>query len=153
MSGLILWANNLGLIWEIITEPALSLWDKVTFFTSAYEGLFTAFGNIQAVSIIIVSILFGINLALLVFVLKHRGFNEVPKKSGVFGFFFAIFAGGCAACGTSVVYSVLIALGATAGPFFKDLILVFNWIASVLIVYSIYKLGAICSYIFATNKK
>jgi len=96
-------------------------------------------------------VLFGINLALLVFVLRNRGFKLIPKKSGLGGFAFAIIGGGCIARGTSIIAPLLATLGATSAPFVRDPGAIFNWLGSLLIAYSIYKLGAVCSYIFATK--
>lgn len=150
-SGLILWSLNLDLLRYIIFEAPVSASIKFSFFFDTYKSIYTTFNSIQGTGIVVFSVLFGVNLALLVFVLRHRGFKSIPKKSGVSGFALAIIGGGCIACGTSIIAPLLATLGATSAPFVRDLGTLFNWLGSLLIAYSIYKLGAVCSYIFATQ--
>ncbi|PJE65192.1 hypothetical protein COU91_03080 [Candidatus Saccharibacteria bacterium CG10_big_fil_rev_8_21_14_0_10_47_8] len=150
-SGSILWSLNLDLLRYIIFEAPISALAKVDFFFDIYKGVYTDFSSAQSTLVVIFSVLFGINLALLVFVLKHRGFKAIPKKSGAGGFALAIIGGGCIACGTSLIAPLLATFGASATPLIRDLATVFTFIGSLLIIYSIYKLGAVCSYIFTSQ--
>lgn len=150
-SGAILWSLNLDLLRYIIFEAPISAFAKVGFFFDVYKDVYTDFSSAQSTLVVIFSILFGINLALLVFVLKHRGFQSIPKKSGIGGFALAIIGGGCIACGTSLIAPLLATFGATATPLIRDLATIFTFIGCLLIIYSIYKLGAVCSYIFASQ--
>jgi hypothetical protein len=152
-SGLILWSLNLDLLQYIWFNTPLSVLEKLEFFFSIYRDIYTTYNGIEGTGILVFSLLFGINLALLVFVIKHQGFSSVPKKSGIGGFAVAILGGGCVACGTSILAPLLATVGATSTPFVKDLAVIFNCIGIVLISYSIYKLGELCSYIFALQKQ
>ncbi|MBW3568575.1 hypothetical protein KY385_00385 [Candidatus Parcubacteria bacterium] len=150
-SGLILWSLNFDLIRYVIVEAPISTFQKLNFFFDVYKDIYTTYNNVQNAGVVIFSILFGINLALLVFVLKHRGFQSIPKKSGAGGFAMAIIGGGCIACGTSLIAPLLATFGASVTPLIRDLATLFTFVGILLITYSIYKLGLICSYIFASR--
>lgn len=149
--GFILWSLNLDLVRYIVFKAPLSALEKLDFFFSAYIDIYSVYSGVQGTGIILFSILFGINLALLVFVLKHSGFKAIPKKSGIGGFLLAIIGGGCIVCGTSIVAPLIVTLGVTSVSFVRDLASVFNWLGSALIMYSIYKLGCVISFIHATK--
>jgi hypothetical protein len=151
-SGLILWSLNLGLVGYILFQAPLTIGGKINFFLDIYKEIYTTYTSIQGTGIVIFSFLFGINLGVLVYVLKHKGFQAIPKKSGVGGLMFAVLGGGCIACGTSLIAPLLATLGATTAPFVRDLATIFNLIGSLLLLYSIYKLGEIVSIIFAKEK-
>ncbi len=152
VSGLILWSLNLDLVRYIIFEAPTSGSQKFGFFYDTYKSIYTSYDSVQDTGIVVFSVLFGINLALIVFVLKHRGFQAIPKKSGFGSFALAIVGGGCIACGTSIIAPLFATLGATSASFVRDLGAIFNWLGSLLIIYSIYKLGAVVSYVLAVNE-
>lgn len=151
-SGLILWSLNLDLVGYILFQAPLAIGGKINFFLDIYTEVYTTYTSIQGTGIVIFSILFGINLGVLVYVFKHKGFQAIPKKSGVGGLMFAVLGGGCIACGTSLIAPLLATLGATTAPFVRDLATIFNLIGSLLLLYSIYKLGEIISIIFTKQK-
>lgn len=148
-SGFILWSLNLELLQYILFESPLAPIEKVEFFFNVYRDIYTTYNGIEGTGIILFSVLFGINTALLVFVIKNQGFASVPKKSGIGGFVLAIVGGGCIACGTSVLAPLLATVGATSVIFARELAVLLNLGGVVLIGYSIYKLGQLCAYIFA----
>ncbi len=150
-SSLILWSLNLDLVKYIVFEAPISLAEKLRFFGTTYRDIFTTYESAQALGILVFSVLFGLNIALIVYVLKNQGFKDIPKKSGFGGTIFAILSGGCVACGTSLLAPIAATLGATSGAFLRDLSLWLNWVASVLIIYSIYKLGQLAASIKAKN--
>jgi hypothetical protein len=150
-SGSILWSLNLDLLRYIIFEAPLSVLGKIDFFLNVYKDIYTDFSSGSSSLLVAFSIIFGINLALLVFVFKHRGLRAIPKKSGTGGFVLALIGGGCIACGTSVIAPLLATFGATTTLYTRDLATSLNLIGSLLIMYSIYKLGSVCSYIFASE--
>lgn len=151
-SAFILWSLNISLVKYIIVDAPINIWQKFDFFIDVYKGIYTTYETIQGTGIVIFSVLFGINLALLIFVLRNRGFQAVPKKSGAGGFALAILGGGCIACGTSIIAPVLATLGATSTPLLRNLSTIFLWFGSILIIYSIYKLGAVISYVLAQEE-
>lgn len=151
VSGLIVWSLNLSLVKYIIFEAPLNFLQKIDFFSDAFRGIYSTYNSIQGTGIILFSILFGINLALLVYVLRNRGFESIPKKSGIGGFAAAIIGGGCIACGTSIIAPIIATSGAASTAFLTELSAILSWLGSILIAYSIYKLGAVCSYIIASK--
>ncbi len=143
MAGAIVWSLNLDLIRYILFEAPISFYDKLSFFSYTYESLFTTFDSAQSLGIVVFSLLFGVNTALFIYVIRRRGLKAVPKKSGGTAFTLAILGGGCVACGTSLIAPLLATFGATSGAFVRELGAVFMWVGSVLTIYSIYKLATL----------
>ncbi len=146
-SSFILWSLNLDLVKYIVVDAPISFADKLNFFWSVYKDIFTTYESLQALGLVVFSILFGINLSLITFAIKNQGFKNVPKKSGFGGLALAIVGGGCVACGTSLLAPLLATFGAVSGAFLRELSLYLNWIGSLLMIYSIYKLGLLANYI------
>lgn len=151
VAGLIIWSLNLELLKYILFEAQIGVLDKLSFFSYGYQSVFTTFNDAQSLGIIIFSLLFGLNTSMLVYVLRRKGFRAIPKKSGSAAFIFAILSGGCLACGTSLITPLLVTLGATSAPFVRDLSTIFNWLGSILIIYSIYKLSELIANIKASE--
>lgn len=143
MSGAIIWSLNLDLLRYILFEAPMSLYDKISFFSYTYESLFTTFDSAQSLGIVVLSVLFGINTAMFIYVIKRQGLKSVPKKSGGLAMTMAILGGGCVACGTSLLAPLLATFGATSGAFVRDLGAILMWTGSALTVYSIYKLATL----------
>jgi hypothetical protein len=136
--GAVIWLPNWRLLREISTSASLSLGDKITFFLEGYEGLATNFENFAALSVFLVTILFGMTIALFVAIGASR--RDSARSGG--GLLAGIIGAGCAACGTSLVAPVLGAIGAsTSLSFVQTLGLVANIVAVLLLGYSIFKLG------------
>lgn len=152
ISGLVLWSLNLGLLRYIVFEAPISFLDKLGFFTYGYSSVFTTYNSAQPVGLILLSVLFGINTSVFVYVIRRQGFKLVPKKSGIGAFGLAIISGGCVACGTSLVAPLLATFGAASSVFLRDLSTILNWAGSVLLLYSIYKLSHIAATIQAKDK-
>lgn len=148
-ASLVIWSLNLELAKFILFEAPISLADKLQFFSESIRSVFTTYGDIQGLGIMLFAVLFGINTAMLIFVLKHQGFKSIPKKSGLGGTIAAVISGGCVACGTSLLAPLAATFGATSGAFLRDLALWLNWLASILVIYSIYKLGQLAATISA----
>lgn len=141
IAGVIIWSLNFELMRYVLFEAPLTLLGKIEFFMTGYSSLFTTFNHLLSVSILIFSVLFGFNVALLAYVIRRQGFKAVPKKSGGGAFLFAMLGGGCIACGTSLLAPILATLGATSVPFARDLGAIITLIGSLLIIYSIHKLS------------
>jgi hypothetical protein len=152
MAGLIIWSLNLDLLAYIFFQAPLNLFAKVRFFLDGYTSIATNITNAQSSGIAVFSILFGINTALITYVLRRRGLEAIPKKSGAGAFILAIASGGCFACGTSLLAPFLATFGATSGSFVRGLGTLFNWLGSILLLYSIYKLSHIAATIQAKER-
>ena len=141
--GLLVWITNLSLLWSVIAQSSLSWWDRFNFYLDGYQSLFTNFEPLPMVTILAFAVLFGINLALLFFVVQQStkkraadsGRSLVAIAAGAIG-------AGCAACGTSVLAPVLSGVGAAGSLTLASWI---GWLANIiglsLLLFSIYKLA------------
>ncbi len=152
IASFVVWSLNFGLVQYILFQaPKMTLLDKINFFNDGTKGVFTTFNNPQTIGIQIFSILFAINLAMLVFIFRRHGLRNVPTKSGGVALVFALLSSGCVACGTSIIAPLLITLGVTSAPLVHDLSTVFSTIGSILLIYSIHKLSIVVSTIKASE--
>jgi hypothetical protein len=106
------WLPNLKLIAHIVTSDyPLSL--KINLPISLLGSISTNFTTLSATYTIAISILFGIDTALVSFFLRHR-ITEI-KQSGIATGFLGIVSGllgvGCIACGTFVLTNIFVWLG------------------------------------------
>lgn len=147
ISSLIIWSLNLDLVKFILFDAPLSLFEKFRFFWDSLMSIYTTYSSPHATIIVVFSVLFGINIALMTYVIRHASLRNIPKKSGGGGLFLAILGGGCIACGTSILAPVLATIGATSSAFVNDLSLYLNLGGSVLVLYSIYSLGGVINNI------
>ena len=143
MSGFIIWSLNFDLVKYIVIEAPISVGEKIRFFWDVQTGIYTAYNSLQATGIISFSLLFGINISLITYVFKTVGLKSIPKKSGGGGLILALLSGGCVACGTSILAPLFATLGATSSVIVSDISNILNWLGSILILYSIYKLGGV----------
>ncbi len=143
ISGFIIWSLNFELVRYIVLDAPINFYEKLTFFWEVQTGIYTAYGESQATGIIIYGLLFGINTALIVYVLRNSNFKKIPKKSGTAGLIAVMLSGGCIACGTSILAPILATLGATSSIFIYELSNILNWIGIIFILFSIYTLGAV----------
>lgn len=151
--AMVLWSLNIDLVKYIIFDSGVSIGTKFEFFFSVYRDIFINYEAVQALAIITFSFLFGINSALVVFVLKNQDYKSIPKKSGFGGLVLAIIGGGCLACGTSILYPVLITLGVGTSVFASQLGLILSAIGSVFLLFSIYKLGGVVSFVLKSREQ
>lgn len=145
ITGLIIWSINLDLLRFTLFESGFDLSTKIEILWDVQTGIYSAYNSIQATGIILFGLLFGINFALIVKVVRSGAFKKIPKKSGGTGLFFAILSGGCVACGTSILTPIVATLGASASISVNELSNILNWISIFLILYSIYKLGGVAN--------
>ncbi len=143
ISGLIIWSLNFDLVKFILLEAPISAFEKFRFFWDVQTSVYTSYPFGQATGIILFGIVFGINLALITYVMRNGGLKTIPKKSGGSGLILAILSGGCIACGTSILAPILVTLGVTSSAFLIELSIWLNWGGIILITYSIYKLGGV----------
>jgi hypothetical protein len=154
MIGSIVWSLNLDLVSYILFEAPLGIFEKLEFFFYTYESIFLSYNSLMAMGIVTLSLLFGINLVMVIFVLKNREVVEkLPKKSGLGAFAIAVASGGCIACGTSIFIPLLAFFGVgTSAVFIRNFGVWLMWLGSILLVYSIYKMGVLASTIIAKQK-
>lgn len=101
--------TNLGLLSQVLGGDTLSFGQKSSFLFSMYGTVLTNFTLVSAVSTFLIAVLFGVNIALLVYYIRRRQ-NQSPKlttgSAGFFGVVSGFFGIGCAACGSVIVSAV-----------------------------------------------
>ena len=112
-----IWLPNIELIMLVMFGSAGSLMEKVSFLLSLYGSIGTNFTFVSATYTISIALLFGMNVALLVYYIKRMqgGVTRLGNTSalGISGFVSGLLGIGCAACGTFILSSVLVLFGAT----------------------------------------
>lgn len=108
------WFPNFDLMGEVFSAPGVAFTAKLQIALSLLGGIVTNFSLFSAGYTIAIAVLFGINTAMIVYLLKQ-------KRAVATGQNFAIGSGGmasgalgigCAACGSLVVSTVLSSFGA-----------------------------------------
>ncbi len=110
--ALAVWLPNLRLVITILGSPDTSLVQKLTIPFSLLGAIATNFNRLAAASTVAIAVLFGVNLALVVYFLRRR--IAAVKRSGVATGLLGVASGalgmGCAACG-SLLLTVSLTLG------------------------------------------
>ncbi|MCA9344406.1 hypothetical protein KC946_01075 [Candidatus Saccharibacteria bacterium] len=152
--GFIVWSLNLDLLKYILFDSPLTIWGKIEFFLNGYGSLLSSFESIQAVAIVIFSLLFGVNVSMLIYSARFLSSadnkeqktgkkQKIPKKSGAVALGSAVVGGGCIACGTSLLAPIFTTLGITSIGLVRNIGTIFLTLGSILTLYSIYKLSII----------
>jgi hypothetical protein len=104
---------NFSLVWAIVNSPTL-LSGKLTLFISLYGAIQTNFTFLAASYTVLISILFGLNVVLLIHLVHSRRVGTAGKNAVVSmgGLVSGILGVGCAACGTFILSAVLGLVGA-----------------------------------------
>lgn len=112
-----IWLPNIELILLVMFGSAGSLLEKLLFLLSLYGSIGTNFTLTSATYTTAIALMFGINVALLVYYIKRMqgGVGSLGNTGvlGVSGFVSGLLGIGCAACGTFILSSVLVLFGAT----------------------------------------
>lgn len=109
-----IWLPNLKLITTTLFASKLSILERVSFAASFLGGIQTNFTVVTRTITIIISVLFGINISLLIYHVRQRLALEKSAGTSVGGMVSGIVGIGCASCG-SVILSSIFGIGATAG--------------------------------------
>jgi hypothetical protein len=121
--GVVLLAISAALLlphWQIIAQigssGSVGLWSKLSFLVSLYGTIGTSFTIFSGSILILSVVLFGINIALLIFYIRRRqstsnagGTASLVSLGGAVS---AVLGIGCAACGSVILTAVLGLLGA-----------------------------------------
>lgn len=107
------WLPNLPLIVEIMGHPGVSFSQKLDLPISLLGSIVTNFTLLSASYTIAIAILFGMNVAMVVYFLRRR-VDEVKQTgmaTGLFGITSGVIGMGCAACGSFLLMSILSLFG------------------------------------------
>jgi hypothetical protein len=137
----LIWSLNLDLVGYILFDAPIFFADKVRFFVTTYTDLFTTYESPQAMGMLLFSVLFGLNITMLVYVIVRQGFRNATGKTSASGLFIAMLGAGCLACGTSLLAPILATFGVVSGAIMLELSVWLLWIGSFFILFSIFTLG------------
>lgn len=110
-----LWLPNYRLLAAVFGMPEAGFAVKAELLASLLGGLFTNFDAVAAFSAVMVPLLFGADVAMIVYFLRRRR-AQLPRgeiAAGVGGAASGAIAAGCAACGSFLLITILSFLGAT----------------------------------------
>lgn len=147
---LFLWLFNLDLLFSVLSSSNLNLTEKASFTLAGFQSLFTNFDSPQAVSLGVFGVLSGINLAVLIYVLRHGTVTGSAGSSNFVAAISALIGSGCAVCGGSILGPVAAIFGASLSASATRAIGVSaNALGIILLAYSIYGLGKTAAQILA----
>lgn len=109
------WLPNLPLLVQVMGHAQIAVSDKLALPISLLGAIGTNFTPLSAVYTIAIAILFGMNIALGTYFVRHR--ISIARQSGVatgaLGLMSGVLGVGCAACGSLLLTSLLSLIGAT----------------------------------------
>lgn len=113
----IAWSPTVSLITTILSSGDIAFVDALRFSGQLLIAGILDMPLAEHVYALLVSVLIGINTALIVFYVRlYRAAPSLATTgSGILGFFAALFGFGCAACGSIFILSLFGALGGTLG--------------------------------------
>ncbi len=108
------WFPNLGLIAEVFSTSSAPLGSKLKIAISLLGGISTNFSVLSAGYTIAIAILFGLNIAMIVYLLrrKRNGLAQQETTAGIGGIASGALGIGCAACGSFLLSTTLSLFGA-----------------------------------------
>ena len=118
------WFPNLRLLVGVIRSSDISLLDKLELPLNLIGSIATNFTLLSASYTIAIAILFGLNLAMVVYYLQRR-IKDVEQggiATGFLGITSGVLGMGCAACGSFLLTSVLAFFGASGVLAFLPLV-------------------------------
>lgn len=110
-----LWLHNIALIKTALFSPFFTTIDKILLLIRLLGGITTNVTTLSAVLIIVLALIFGINIAFLLYSLRHKSKATSVYATGSVagGIISAVFGTGCASCGAYLLGSILTSLGAS----------------------------------------
>ena len=103
------WLPNLSLIVKIMGHPGITFSQKLSLPASLLGSIVTNFTLLSATYTILIAILFGMNVAMIVYFLKRRidAVLQAELGTGFLGITSGVLGMGCAACGSFLLTSIL----------------------------------------------
>lgn len=110
-----LWLPNYRLLGAVFATPEAAFSIKAQLLAGLLGGLFTNFDAVAAFSAMAVPLLFGVDIAMIIYFLRRRR-AQLPRgeiAAGLGGAASGAVAAGCAACGSFLLITILSFFGAT----------------------------------------
>jgi hypothetical protein len=107
------WLPNIPLIVKIMGHPGISFSDKLDLPINLLGSIATNFTLLSATYTIIIAILFGMNVAMIIYFLRRRidDVRQTGFGTGFLGITSGVLGMGCAACGSFLLTSVFSLFG------------------------------------------
>lgn len=145
LSVLIFFSINANFYWPLLTSP-LPLLDKLSVIGMLIQSMLGSyFKDLNGVLLLILSIIQGAALSLLVYNLRNnRDMDAKAAAGGGLAAVAAVIGLGCVPCGTSILIPIMTLIFSSSAYTFLDTAnLIILITASLLSVYSLYKMGLI----------
>lgn len=150
---LILWGINFSVAQYVIRTANITIISKIDFFASATRDVFINIFVSSNALLIAVSVLQGIVIATLLYVIKYN--RSVDKKvigSSVFATALATIGLGCVACGTSLLVPIVAIFASSSAAVITKSLTTPVLVLSILIsIFSLYKTGLQASTVIANE--
>ncbi len=140
---LIYWMFNLGILFTILGSGGVSVIEKINVLLSPIQSITSTNGIFVALLMVILSILQGVNIAVLAFTMRHQQKVDPTLLGGstLVGLL-ALIGLGCPACGTSLITPVVALFVSTSAVAISEkIMLVMLPLAIIIGLYGIYVLG------------
>lgn len=140
---LIYWMFNFGVLFTILGSGGVSVAEKINVLMSPIGSIVTSSGAFVASLMVVLSLLQGINIAVLTFTIRHQKKIDPSLLGGsTFVGLLALIGLGCPACGTSLITPVVALFVSTSAVAISEkIMLVILPIAIIIGLYGIYILG------------
>jgi len=111
---LAVWLPNFKIIIQVVTSSTASFVDKWNILVGLFGSIKTNFTLVSASYTIAIAVLFGINVAMIVYSMRRnkQSSDRSGTAAGLGGLVSGFFGIGCAACGTLVLGPLLTLIGA-----------------------------------------
>lgn len=130
--------QNTTLVWTVFTEPSLRFVDRLVVFIYLYPGIGGASDIIHDSGIVLATVLFGLNAALIAKLYMTSRLTIRQSSTSIFGTVAAVFGVGCAVCGPALAGTLTVIGGSTLLTVFPYGGQEFLWIAIGLLLWSTY---------------
>ena len=107
------WLPNLSFIKYVLTSPALTFFQRLNFLAASLGAIRTNFTLFSQILTVLVSLLFGLNISLVVYHFKKIAAWRKSAGMSLGGIFSGWLGIGCATCG-SIILSSIFGVSATA---------------------------------------
>ena len=143
-SGIISSLLKIDIIVLFLFELPLPLIERLRVVWDLFIDVYVSYPLREAFGVLLISYLFGVVLALMTFILRRRSKSQkIPGKSSGIGVAFGAIAGGCAACGTSLLAPFLSAIGITTTASALQFGFALNLIGAIIMLFSIFSLAQV----------
>ncbi len=142
IGAIMTWVSSYDVVKLAITSEALDFAGKLNLIFSSLGSFATNFTLSSQIMIVLVSLLAGVNMAMLIFYLKKNRTIRKTAKTSVLGLIVGTLGVGCSACGSVILTSIF---GVSASFVFMSYLplkgMEFGLIGIALVILSIYNIA------------